>query len=286
MTLQEVPVQPVKPERLKSLIGPERRKRFDNAAHAARSALAGRAVVNVNSTRTGGGVAEMLRVLLAYARGVGIDTRWFVIDTDPGFLLITKRIHNCLSGAPGDGGGLGVDERTYYESVLGPNAEELLTLVRPRDIVLLHDPQVAGLAPRLARAGATVVWRCHIGSDTVNEHVERGWEFLYPYLTGVDAYVFTRRIFAPPWAVAQQVFVIPPSIDPFAPKNQAMEPGEPEAVLRQVGLIGGEGPPPGTEFIRADGSRGGVNPHTHVLETGPPPPPDVPLVVQVSAGIA
>jgi trehalose synthase len=282
MTLQEVPVQAVKPERLKSLIGPERRERFDNAAHAAHKALAGRAVVNVNSTRTGGGVAEMLRVLLAYARGVGIDTRWFVIDTDPGFLLITKRIHNCLSGAPGDGGRLGVDERTYYESVLGPNVEELLTLVRPRDIVLLHDPQVAGLASPLARSGATVVWRCHIGSDTVNEHVERAWEFLYPYLTDVDAYVFTRRIFAPPWADAQQVFVIPPSIDPFAPKNQAMEPGEPEAVLRQVGLLGGEGPPPGSEFIRADGSRGGVNPHAHVLETGPPPPPDVPLVVQVS----
>lgn len=282
MKLQEVPVQAVEPARLKSLIGPERRERFDNAAHAAHDALSGRAVFNVNSTRAGGGVAEMLRVLLAYARGVGIDTKWFVIDTDPGFFVITKRIHNYLSGAAGDGGGLGADERHYYESILRLNVEELLTLVRPRDIVLLHDPQVAGLAPRLARAGATVVWRCHIGSDTVNEYVERAWDFLYPYLTDVDAYVFTRRSFAPRWADAQKVFVIPPSIDPFAPKNQAMGPGEVEAVLRHVGLIGGEGPPPRTEFTRADGTRGRVNRQTRVLEAGPPPPPHVPLVVQVS----
>jgi trehalose synthase len=282
MTLQEVPVQAVKPERLKSLIGPERGERFDKAARTARDALSGRVVWNVNSTRTGGGVAEMLRVLLAYARGVGIDTRWFVIHSDPHFFVITKRIHNYLSGDRGDGGGLGPDERAYYDNVLRPNVDDLLSMVKPRDIVLLHDPQVAGIAPHLAGVGAMVVWRCHIGRDTVNEYVERAWDFLYPYLTDVDAYVFSRRIFAPRWAEAQQVFVIPPSIDPFAPKNQAMGSDEVEAVLRHVGLIGGDGPPPRTEFARADGSRGRVSRYTDALQTGPPPPPNAPLVVQVS----
>jgi trehalose synthase len=78
------------------------------------------------------------------------------------------------------------------------------------------------------------------------------------------------------------VFVIPPSIDPFAPKNQAMEPEEVEAVLRYVGLVGGDGPPPRTGFTRADGSPGRVDRHADVLQTGPPPPPEAPLVVQVS----
>jgi trehalose synthase len=282
MKLQEVQVQALTPERLSPLIGPERTERFDKTAQGARDALSGRAVLNVNSTPTGGGVAEMLRTLLAYARGVGVDTRWFVINGDPGFFAITKRMHNHLYGTPGDGGPLGTAERGHYEDVLRPNAEELLTVVRPHDIVLLHDPQVAGIAPHLARVGATVLWRCHVGADTGNEYVERAWSFLRPYLADVDAYVFSRAAFAPSWADAHRVFVIPPSIDPFAPKNQAMEPEEVEAVLRYVGLVGGDGPPPRTGFTRADGSPGRVDRHADVLQTGPPPPPEAPLVVQVS----
>ncbi len=154
--------------------------------------------------------------------------------------------------------------------------------MRPRDVVLLHDPQVAGLAPHLARTGATIVWRCHVGADTPNDYVERAWAFLRPYLGDVDAYVFSRAAFAPAWADPDRVFVIPPSIDPFATKNQAMEPDEVDAVLRYVGLLGGGGPPPRTGFTHADGSPGRVNRRVDVLQTGPPPPADAPLVVQVS----
>jgi trehalose synthase len=282
MKLQEVHVHALTPERLSPLIGPDRTERFHKFAGAARDMLSGRVVVNVNSTPTGGGVAEMLRTLLAYARGVGVDTRWFVINGDPHFFAITKRIHNRLYGALGDGGPLGEAEHMHYEDVLRSNAAELLTVVRPRDIVLLHDPQVAGLAADLARAGATVVWRCHVGSDTANDHVEEAWAFLRPYLDDVDAYVFSRAEFAPPWTETEHVFVIPPSIDPFATKNQAMEPDEVEAVLRYVGLLGGDGPPPSTTFVRPDGSPGRIDRHADVLQTGPPPPPDAPLVVQVS----
>jgi trehalose synthase len=282
MKLQEVQVQALTPERLSPLIGPERTERFHKFAGAARDLLSGRVVVNVNSTPTGGGVAEMLRTLLAYARGVGVDTRWFVINGDPDFFAITKRIHNHLYGALGDGGPLDRSEHEHYERVLRANAAELLTVVRPGDMVLLHDPQVAGLAHDLKRVGATVVWRCHVGSDTPNEHVEQAWTFLHPYLDDIDAYVFSRGAFAPAWADPDRVFVIPPSIDPFATKNQAMEPDEVDALLRYVGLLGGDGRAPSTEFIRADGSPGRVDRHADVLQTGPPPPPDAPLVVQVS----
>src|SRR6266511_3104979 len=140
MQLEEVHVQALPPERLSPLIGPARTQRFDKFAQAARDMLSGRAVVNVNSTPTGGGVAEMLRTLLAYARGVGVNTRWFVINGDPDFFAITKRIHNHLYGALGDGGPLGKAEHMHSEDVLRSNAAELLTVVRPHDIVLLHDP--------------------------------------------------------------------------------------------------------------------------------------------------
>jgi trehalose synthase len=282
MRLQEVHVQALAPERMSPLIGPERTERFDKFAQRASEMLSGRAVVNVNSTPTGGGVAEMLRTLLAYARGVGVDTRWWVINGDRQFFTITKRIHNHLYGAPGDGGPLGAEQHRQYEEILRANADELLTVIRPDDVILLHDPQVAGLAPRLSSAGATVVWRCHVGTDVANEHVESGWAFLEPYLEDVDAYVFSRAAFAPHWADPERVFVIPPSIDPFATKNQEMEQDEVEAVLRYVGLLAGDGPPPRTTFTRPDGSPGRVDRHADVLQTGPPPPPEAPLVVQVS----
>ena len=74
-------------------------------------------------------------------------------------------------------------------------------LVRPGDIVILHDPQTAGLAPAFRRLGATIVWRCHVGSDQSNEWTERSWRFLRPHLEDVDSFVFSRRSFAPEWAV-------------------------------------------------------------------------------------
>ncbi|HMF03737.1 MAG TPA: glycosyltransferase [Acidimicrobiia bacterium] len=282
MRLEEVHIAALTPERLEPLIGPGRAERFRTIAQAARDRLAGRTVLNVNSTATGGGVAEMLRTLLAYARGAGIDAQWVVIKGDPHFFEITKRIHNNLHGAPGDGGPLGDAERRHYEEISRANADELLAVVRPRDIVLLHDPQTAGLTQALARAGVMVIWRCHIGADDPNDHTERAWSFLRPYLEEVDAYVFTRRQYTPSWADPERTVVIPPSIDPFSAKNQEMSDADVEAVLHYVGLLESDRPVPVATYTREDGSTGRIDRHVDVLQTGPPPPADAPLVVQVS----
>jgi trehalose synthase len=149
--VQEVAVQAIDVARLESLIGSERMTRFERIAEEAQEALAGRAILNINSTPKGGGVAEMLQTLLAYARGGGIDARWLVIEGDAGFFAITKRIHNGLYGSPGDGGPLGAAERRHYEGVLRRNSDELRALVRPKDLVLIHDPQPLGMLPCRAR---------------------------------------------------------------------------------------------------------------------------------------
>jgi trehalose synthase len=247
-----------------------------------RDALDGAAVVCVNSTATGGGVAEMLQVLLPYARGAGVDARWLVIDGDEQFFAITKRLHNHLHGVPGDGGALGEAEHRHYEAVLHKNAAQLAAAVRPGDVVLLHDPQPAGLASAMRRRGARVVWRCHIGTDTANACTERGWEFLRRYLEppAVDAYVFTRRSFCPSWTPDAMVHEITPSIDPFSPKNQDLSSEEAEAILASVGLLSGSHR--AAEYQRADGTRRRIDRGVDVVRTGPPPDPDVPLVVQVS----
>src|SRR5689334_21012675 len=143
--LHEIDVQAIDAARLEPLIGAERMAQFERAAEGAREALAGSTVLNINSTGAGGGVAEMLQTLLSYARGAGIDARWLVIEGDPAFFAITKRIHNGLYGIPGDGGDLGPTERSHFEEVLRANADELLTHIRPGDVAVIHDPQPSGL---------------------------------------------------------------------------------------------------------------------------------------------
>jgi trehalose synthase len=280
--LQEVDVQALDAARLEPLIGPDRTARYEAVAEATESLLRGRSVLNVNSTATGGGVAEMLQTLLAYGRGAGLDIRWLVIRGDPYFFEITKRIHNGLYGSPGDGGDLGEAERRHYERILRTNADELRALVRPSDVVLIHDPQPAGLAAAMATAGAKVVWRCHVGADEPNEWTERSWSFLRPYLDGVDAFVFSRRAFAPSWADDSRLHVIPPSIDPFSAKNEPISQRNVRLILGYTGLIGGDGATPSVPFARRDGSPGRINRRVDILQTGPPPPADAPTVVQVS----
>ena len=280
--LQEVSVQALDPARLEPLIGEERMQRFETAAEKTRGLVAGRSVLNVNSTAAGGGVAEMLQTLLAYARGAGVDARWLVIEGDPDFFAITKRIHNGLYGSPGDGGPLGDAEHEHYERTLRRNADEMLALVRRGDVVLLHDPQPAGLLPTLRRAGAIVVWRCHVGRDTPNEWTERSWRFLRTSIEEADALVFSRRAFAPSWAEPEKTHVVPPSIEPFSAKNEPMSPRNVQLALAYVGLIEGDGSPPVVPFMRRDGSPGRINRHVDVIHSGPPPAPDAPIVLQAS----
>jgi trehalose synthase len=281
--LREVDVQAIDAARLEPLVGVERMAQFERTAEAAREALAGGSVLNVNSTAAGGGVAEMLQTLLSYARGAGIDARWVVIEGDPDFFAITKRIHNGLYGSPGDGGDLGGAEHSHYERVLRQNAHELLALIRPGDVVVIHDPQPAGLVAAAKSAGARVVWRCHVGLDRPNEWSDRSWEFLRPYLAEAEAVVVSRAAFAPPWADPAQVHVIHPSIDPFSAKNEALSLRNAWLALSYVGLLdGGIETPPAVSFARRDGSPGRINRRVDVLQTGPPAPTDAPLVVQIS----
>ena len=86
------------------------------AAARLREVLGESRIVNVNSTATGGGVAEMLADAARLHARRGLETDWLVIDGDPEFFAVTKRIHNGLYGGPGDGGGLGAEERAHYDA--------------------------------------------------------------------------------------------------------------------------------------------------------------------------
>jgi trehalose synthase len=276
----EVDVPPRPSDQFESVLPDTGWREWRTAVARSVRALEGRTVWNVNATSRGGGVAEMLWSLIAYARGIGLDTRWLVLEGDGEFFRVTKRVHNMLHGSPGDGSGLTARDRDLYLEVSHRNAAVLEARSRPGDIILLHDPQTAGIAARLPE-DRIIVWRSHIGMDAPNDLARAGWAFLTEYLLLADAYVFTRRSYAPPELDAGKIVEIPPSIDAFSPKNQHLTADAVRAILSAAGLVAGDGGAtalPG--FVRADGTVGLVSRRSAL--TGPPPPVSAPLVLQVS----
>jgi trehalose synthase len=281
MALEHVDIAPLQPERFKSLLTDEQDKRLDETIRRAREELGERVIWNVNSTAKGGGVAEMLYSLIAYTRGAGIDARWVVMEGNTEFFAITKRIHNRLHGSPGDGGPLGDHEREVYEAVAAGNAAELGSLVREGDVVLLHDPQTAGLIEPMKAAGTRVVWRAHIGLDLPNDLARDAWRFLLPYVSRADAVVFSRKAFVWEGLDDTPITIIPPSIDPFSAKNQELDAGTVAAILAAAGITEGEQGDGTPTFTRRDGTPGRVDRRAELIESARLPA-RAPLVAQVS----
>jgi trehalose synthase len=279
--VSEVPVSPLPLNAYADLLPADRRKRAEAELEHLRLVLGRRAIVSVNSTATGGGVAEMLPRLIGYERGCGLAARWFVIGAETDFFAVTKQLHHLLHGI--DRGRSDLDNgRVLYEEVTRRAADELLNVVHPGDIVVLHDPQTAGLAPHLRAAGLDVIWQCHIGADETNERTDHAWTFLGPYLARVEAFVFSRHAYVPPSLDATRAHMIPPTIDPFSCKNRHLTSEESRTILRAVGLIDGETAGAAYALRRNDGTVTAVDRPVQVLRAGPPPSVETPLVVQVS----
>ena len=199
--------------------------------------LKNRTIWNINSTVRGGGVAEMLAWQIPYERGAGMDVRWLVIQGGTPFFTFTKRLHALLHGIAADGSMINDAERKEYAQTLAGNAEAVAREIQPRDIVILHDPQTAGLAPYFVRHGCRVIWRCHIGVDQPNEVAKGAWRFLLPHVAAAHATVFSRRAYVWEGLDQQRVDIIPPAIDAFAPKNEELNGETVAAVLRITGIL-------------------------------------------------
>ncbi len=278
--LKQVAVPALSPSRFAEVLDEAAYASLQGLIERAVPALHGRVIWNVNSTARGGGVVELLRSLLGYARGVGVDARWMVIRGDEDFFRVTKRLHNRLHGYDGDGGTLSDKEQAVYEATLAPNGERLAELVQSRDIVLLHDPQTAGLVDAVKATGAHVIWRAHVGRDHPNHIAREAWNFLRSYVLGADAFVFSRDAFVWTGLPREKVSIIPPSIDAFSPKNEPLSVDQVLGILHAAGFITDGGGDP--TFVRSDGSPGRVDRTAEIVADGPPLGPDDPVVLQLS----
>ena len=168
-----------------------------------------RLFVHINSTREGGGVAEILQRMLPILKELGIEARWEVIEGDSEFFDITKKIHNALQGSPEK-----ITEKMwkYHQEVNGRNAENLNL---EADAVIIHDPQPAPLIE--FRRNGRWIWRCHIDLSNPQTQV---WDYLSRYCERYDAVVFSVAKFAR--AMSVDKFIITPSIDPISDKNREL----------------------------------------------------------------
>jgi len=182
--------------------------------------LSGRVIQNINSTFSGGGVAEILQRMVPLLIELGVDARWSVIKGDMPFFEVTKKIHNTLHGRPDP---FTQQDISIFNETSRKNIEEH-NLVG--DIIFVHDPQPVALVERKKELGKKWIWRCHIDVSKPNEEV---WNFLQPWVLQYDAAVFSAPAFSRPLSIRQ--FLISPSIDPLSDKNKELSQDTIDAVL-------------------------------------------------------
>lgn len=190
--------------------------------------LKGASVVHVNSTKEGGGVAEILAWLNPLMNELGLKTSWEVIEGNPDFFNVTKSFHNGLQGTP-----VTLSERMIhaYESTVEQNAERLREKLEAADFVVIHDPQPAHLLHLCPNRRGKWIWRCHIDASHPNRRV---WNYIRSQVTGYDASVFSMPQFAQ--RLPHPQFLIAPSIDPLSEKNCELPEEEIQATLDRYGI--------------------------------------------------
>lgn len=185
--------------------------------------LNGLKVLHLSATAYGGGVSEILYTLVPLMRDVGIEAEWQVIVGREEFFEVTKLIHNSLQGA---------DEAPTPEQW---EIFERYNLINAReldagwDVVIVHDPQPAGVHSMAMDKSRNWVWRCHIDLSAPNPDTIG---HLLPLLEGHDGYLFHCREYVPE-TLNGNVHLVPPAIDPLAPKNMALSPVDAAYVCRQ-----------------------------------------------------
>src|SRR5437773_2761438 len=188
--------------------------------------LAGKRVLHVSATAFGGGVSEILYALVPLMRDVGLDVHWRVILGREEFFNVTKLMHNSLQG---DQQSISEQQWEVFEAYNAMNAQGLDD---EWDVIIVHDPQPAGLRANAGDRARMWIWRCHIDLSTPNEETLAR---LLPLLREYDETIYHLQKYVPA-GLDGRVRTIPPAIDPLSPKNMALSPEDAAFVCQQFGI--------------------------------------------------
>ena len=190
-------------------------------------ALKGKRVLHVSATAFGGGVSEILYTLVPLMRDAGLDVHWQVILGREDFFNVTKLMHNSLQGDPES---ISDQQWEVFEAYNVMNAQGL---EEEWDVIIVHDPQPAGLRQAAPEKARRWIWRCHIDLSTPNASTLARLE---PLITGYDATVWHREQYVPDDLDGGIRKICPPAIDPLSPKNMALSPEDAAYVCEQFGI--------------------------------------------------
>jgi trehalose synthase len=216
--VSDTPPAPPPPPRLSDYEAIVGRAEVDELRFVAKD-LQGKTMKMVNSTAVGGGVAEMLNRLVPLLTELEVPVRWDVITGGNDFFEITKAFHNALHGGDYQ------LTKQVQEIFMMYNEQNRQRMQFDEDLVVIHDPQPAGLINARDGAHARWVWRCHIDLSNPNPEV---WGFLRPMIEKFDAAIFSSQSFARKLPIPQYLFY--PCIDPLSEKNKDLD----DAVVQRV----------------------------------------------------
>ncbi len=225
--LHHVPVPAKQVDSYREAAGDEPLERLREIA----APLRGCRLLHLNSTAYGGGVAELLYTQVGLMRDLGIDAEWRLLEGSEDFFQVTKAAHNGLQGA--EVAWTQAMEDGYLDRIAS-NAGEFKD--DDYDLVMVHDPQPAALRTALDEErglSARWVWRCHIDLSAPYGPV---WDFFSGHVERYDAAVFTMQDFVRPGFRGPRIELIPPSIDPFSPKNAWLDHEVVWDVVRRYGI--------------------------------------------------
>jgi len=211
-------------ERYSVVVGKEKIEQLQQIAKS----LKGMKILHINSTKTGGGVAEILTAMIPLTQALGIAAEWEVVEGDSEYYHCTKSFHNSLQGMH-----IPISETSlaHYEKINMQNAERLRKKIERADIVIIHDPQPASLIMHFPNRKAKWIWRCHID---VSHPYRPTWRYLEQFVEKYDAIVFSLADFAMP--MNKPMYIIPPSIDPLSEKNRDLSDTELQSVYGTFGI--------------------------------------------------
>jgi len=184
----------------------------------------GKRMLHVNSTRSGGGVAEILQNLIPLLLELDVQARWEVMEGTSPFYQATQRFHDGLQGEEVK---LTDDLVDAYQECARANAHSLDLAA---DVVMAHDIHPLALIDE-APADSRWIWRCHLDASRPQR---KAWAFVRQYVAKYDAAVYSLPQFTQPLSLPQ--FLIHPSIDPLSDKNRDLAPDEVDRILQKLGI--------------------------------------------------
>ena len=164
-------------------------------------------IIHINSTSSGGGVAQILTSLVPLFNSGGLDVNWYKIDAQKSFFETTKKVHHLFQG---DEVSLSKQEKDLYLKVNKDIANDLKEI--DFDLLVVHDPQPMGCVSFYKKTPA--ILRFHLDSSQYSK------SFFDDFIKQYDEVVFSDKKHVIE-GVEGNVFA--PAIDPLSDTNKDLK---------------------------------------------------------------